>query len=1640
MTNPTDKTVLIVNDSADQRELTETIFTQAGYLTHAAASGREGFRIARNIKLDLIISDVIMPDGNGIELCRWIRADEKLRSLPVLLVSGLRKDADSIIEGLEAGADDYIELPVDPLHLIARAERLIQRKRMEDILKESESQFRSLIENVSDVVSIILPDGEILYQSPSLEQVLGFNPDEVIGKNIFDLIHREDQERVTGFFKEKMQLMITCPPIEYRFRDKSGGWRIFESVGKLIDHPTKGLVAIINTRDITERRQTEQALRESEEKFKAQYNGVPLPTYTWQKTKDDFILTDFNEAAIKTTNGKIAEFKGIGLSEMYADKPEIVESFYLCFYEKKLIQQENLYRYKTTGEVKQLDISYVFVPPNLVMVHTRDITEQTQAEAKLRRSEANLAAAQRITHLGSWEVELTDLRRINNNKVYWSDEVYRIFGYEPGAVQVSINFYFDSIHPDDRKYCRRAFAEAITLQKDVNIEFRIKLPDGGEKILHGLAEVTYHIQTGQPQKFLGTVQDITERKLAQKVLEESRTRLQKQNKVLRELTERHHLFRGSLEDAVREIVETTAQTLDVARVSVWMYEDNKSKIRVFDLYELDSNRHSKGQELSEADYPFYFKALARDFAIAADDARTDSRTREFTESYLDPLGITSMLDVPIRFGGQTVGVICHEHTGHAREWKLDEQNFAGSMADLISLLLESNERRQAEDALLHSQQQYESLLHTIDGIVWEIDAQTYHLNFISKQAERLLGYSLDHWETDPDFWSSLIHEDDRSRVSNLLVEAVEKKTDIEFDYRMLTADGRVIWLRTTASVEIVDGRAKSLRGIAVDITDRKQAEEALVQSEQDYRTVFEQAHDAIIIFAPESEIILDVNERACELYEFTRSEFIGMSFDTISKYPDIGREKIKETLELGESLNFETVQFRKDGTEMFLEINSSTTIYQGQNAIISINRDITERKRAEEAIRFQALLLDTVKQAVIATDLEGTVTYWNQFARELFGWTSSEVIGRNIMDITTPKAEEEAAAEIMTRLQAGKSWTGEFSVKDKNGRIFPAQIMNSPIKDSNGNLIGIVGISFDISDRKQAEQALIEANERAIREYEKLLDRVAHLAEALGSARDLQTIYRDLYSFAVVSVPCNGFFISLYDAQRNVRLPGYAITDGEEFDVSDLPPMEMTDSPNSRAVSTGTIIIEDDFQAAMAGKPIVNIGVDKHPDLPQSCLVAPMSVMGRIVGAVEVQSKMPAAYTKEHATAMRMAANLTANAIENVRLIEQEREREEQLRQAQKIESVGRLTGGIAHDFNNMLTAINGYSDLTLRRLSADDPLRRNVEEIKKAGERSAALTQQLLAFSRQQVLQTKVIDLNEIINDTIQMLERLMGENIQLATILDPKLGRVEADPGQLTQVLMNLVVNARDAMPDGGILTIKTSNSYLDENFAARFPPTQPGSYILLEVIDTGIGMDAETQKNIFEPFFTTKEVGKGTGLGLSTAYGIIKQSDGFIWVKSEIGQGTTFEIYLPRIDLEISAEMENNKLENTPKGAETILIVEDEDIVRALTRQILEESGYRVIEARNGVEALSEVEKTDIKIDLLMTDVMMPQMGGSELAEKLAKIQPDLRILFTSGYTDDAVTRHNVIEADNNFIQKPFTFDTLINKVREILDNKN
>jgi signal transduction histidine kinase len=399
--------------------------------------------------------------------------------------------------------------------------------------------------------------------------------------------------------------------------------------------------------------------------------------------------------------------------------------------------------------------------------------------------------------------------------------------------------------------------------------------------------------------------------------------------------------------------------------------------------------------------------------------------------------------------------------------------------------------------------------------------------------------------------------------------------------------------------------------------------------------------------------------------------------------------------------------------------------------------------------------------------------------------------------------------------------------------------------------------------------------------------------------------------------------------------------------------------------------------------------------------------------------------------------NITA-ALELVIPITERKKLEAQLRQAQKMEAIGQLAGGIAHDFNNALTLIKAYSQLTLFDLKESDPLREKIEMILEATNRSADLAHRLLAFSRRQVMEMKVLDLNNLLKDLDKMLRRVIGEDIELVNVLAEDLGRVKVDPGQVEQVVLNLALNAKDAMPRGGKLTIETANVELDETYSRTHVDVIPGRYVMLAVSDTGIGMTPEIKNRLFEPFFTTKEKGKGTGLGLAMVYGIVKQSGGNIWVYSEAGMGTTFKVYLPRVD-EPLEEKKKRKLSEgeLPRGGETVLAVEDNKDVRRMAAQILKRQGYRVLEAANGGEALLVCEKLKEEIHLLLTDVVMPGMSGHELAQRLSFLRPEMKILYMSGYSDDSIASYGILNEKVGFIPKPFSLEALVNRVREVLD---
>jgi signal transduction histidine kinase len=499
---------------------------------------------------------------------------------------------------------------------------------------------------------------------------------------------------------------------------------------------------------------------------------------------------------------------------------------------------------------------------------------------------------------------------------------------------------------------------------------------------------------------------------------------------------------------------------------------------------------------------------------------------------------------------------------------------------------------------------------------------------------------------------------------------------------------------------------------------------------------------------------------------------------------------------------------------------------------------------------------------------------------------------------------------------------------------------------------------------------------------------------------------------------------------------------GDAREAMPTPRLKIGESLSGTVAATGEpLIVSDaarDLRMAPAHREAFRRGGYK------AFLGVPLILGPQVLGVLSVRTRREPGFSLEDlALAMAFAAQ-AAIALENSRLY-QETQRayeelsrtQEQLTQARKMEAVGRLAGGIAHDFNNLLTVMIGRSQLLLRRLGAQDPVRRDIELIEQTADRAADLTRQLLAFSRKQVLQPTVLDLNAVVANMAEMLRRLIGEDIALVTALDPALGHVKADLGQIEQIVMNLAANARDAMSKGGRLTLETANAELDVAYARHHVDVRPGPHVMLAVSDTGIGMTPETQAQIFEPFFTTKGPGVGTGLGLATVYGIVKQSDGHIWVYSEPGRGTTFKICLPRVQEAVDSSAARPGLPESARGYETILLVEDELAVRELARDVLSAHGYTVLEAQNGREALRISERHSGPIHLMLTDVVMPEMSGQELASRLAALRPTMPVVYMSGYTDAAVVHHGVLDPGTIFLQKPFTPDALARKIRQVLD---
>ncbi len=894
--------------------------------------------------------------------------------------------------------------------------------------------------------------------------------------------------------------------------------------------------------------------------------------------------------------------------------------------------------------------------------------------------------------------------------------------------------------------------------------------------------------------------------------------------------------------------------------------------------------------------------------------------------------------------------------------------------------------------------------------------------------------------------------------------------DDEQQRRFDTADLNLLSLFAAHAAVAVEN-ARLYGQAQQELEERSRAEEALAESARRYEAIFENALVALWyqdISALRAELrrlkaagggdlernlsenpelvaaalrlvrTVDVNQAAMRLYgASTKAELLGSPARFFAEETLVLFRRELAAIAAGErSLVAETVGITPRGERLDILVHVAFPDPQAadQHQLVSVV-DITERKRAERELRSQRdraqRYLDIAQVMLVSLDRDGRVAMINRKGCSILGCTREQAVGADWFDRFLPPRVRTEVREFFDRMVAGEAapvQVHENPVLTSSGEERLIAWRNTVVRDEAGRFLTTLSSGEDITERRRSE----EEREWQTRVNGALSELYPPLVSSLGSVEEAARIILDK---ARELTDSEQGYLSAVDPETGDNV-GHTLTD---MPVSLCPapggPLRFSRDADGRygglwghGLDTGEAFYTNSPSAHSATRGLP----ERHFPI-RNFLSVPVVLGSAVVGQIAL-ANCPSGYAERHLEGIRRLAEYYALAVQRQNAERTLRAREEQLRQSQKLEAVGRLAGGVAHDFNNLLTTILGYADMLVAGSSLDAEAVQEVGEIRAAAQRAAALTRQLLAFSRKQVLQPRSTSLNELLGGLHRMLRRLIPESIELSLVLAPQLGQVMADPVQLEQVVINLAVNARDAMPEGGCITLETADTELDSDYARRHPEVSPGPYVMLAVSDTGRGMDRETLRRAFEPFFTTKEVGAGTGLGLSTVFGIVRQSGGHITAYSEPGSGTTFKIYLPRIAAAPAREAAARE-PRLPQGrGERILLVEDDQALRRLTLRILASAGYTVDEAANGAEALAALGGEPPR--LLITDVVMPQMGGRQLADRLLALVPGLQVLYISGYTENAIVHQGVLEEGVNFLHKPFSPRVLLEKVRDIL----
>jgi len=1170
-----------------------------------------------------------------------------------------------------------------------------------------------------------------------------------------------------------------------------------------------------------------------------------------------------------------------------------------------------------------------------IIVFLRDITERKQAEfALLQERELyedlvnTLPAGTyrlRVKSHGNWQAETWRAMAEKQYSLdFASDRFCAILGIGHNTIVADPGVVSDLIHPDDREDFNERNAQAMTDLHAFIWEGRIIR---NEQINWVHFESLPRVIDAETILWTGIVYDITGLKQAEK--------------------EREQFFK---------FFQTSADLMCLADPNGFFIKTNPSFTETLGYSEAELI----SKPIVEFIHPDDRQATLDEITLQLQTGFT----RNFTNRY-----------------------ICREGSIKWLSWRV---NYSKDERIAYATARDITDYKKAEEALRENEERMTLAMQAGNMGLFDLNVQTGDAT-VNPEYELMLGYDPAELHVPVAKWLERMHPDDREPVAAVYQAYVRGELPrYKVEFRQRTRDGGWKWILSYGRImeHDVDGTPRRMLGVHVDIDDRKQAEEALRERKEQLRVIFDASLAGIILVNPQGTIQF-ANNRMAEMFGMSLGQLIGSSYSEHleEKERQAGDERMRQLIRGDiQSVEIERHYLRADGSDFwgFLSGKRLKNPDGTLRALVGIIADITERKQAEETLRASRNLLHSVLEnvpiRVFWKDTELRYLGCNTaFAHDAGFSHPEEILGKDDFQMCWHEQAELYRADDKLVINSGTPKIGiEEPQTTSDGRTICLRTSKVPLHDAENNIVGVLGIYEDITQRKQVEESLRESENR--------------LRFALEGSND------GLWD---VQIKTGATYIS----PRSREILGYQGDEAREFD------------------NVWTELVH-----------------------PEDLLLTEERLRQHIEGVAPIFEAEQRLRTKSGDWKWVLARGKVVSRDENgepLRItgthtdLTEQKKLQEQLNQAQKMESIGRLAGGVAHDFNNMLGVILGHAEMARRKEAVSPKLLDHLEQIQHAAERSADIVRQLLAFARKQTIVPRVLDLKESVASMLKMLRRLIGEEINLAWQPDEVVWPVKMDSSQMDQILVNLCINARDAIAGVGRINIETRNVTVDTDFCAGHIGSMPGEYVLLTVSDNGCGMDKEISKKIFEPFFTTKEEGQGTGLGLAMVYGIVKQNAGFIDVDSEPGNGTTFSIYLPRYVGKEEQARAAGPREPVRRGEETVLLVEDEPSILELGKEILEMQGYRVLAASTPGEAIRIAVEHIGEIHLLITDVVMPEMNGRELTRKLLSFYPGLKRLFMSGYSADIIAHHGVLDEGVEFIQKPFSLDALLDKAREVLD---